>query len=42
LNGIDVSEAGNTIGDVIPGVTFTIQAASSTPTALTLKAILRS
>ena len=32
-----MSEAGNAIGDVIPGVTFTIQAASSTPTALTLK-----
>jgi flagellar hook-associated protein 2 len=37
LNGIDVSEAGNTISDVIPGVTFTIQAASSTPTTLSLK-----
>jgi flagellar hook-associated protein 2 len=37
LNRIDVSEAGNTISDVIPGVTFTIQAASSTPTTLTLK-----
>lgn len=32
-----MSEAGNTIGDVIPGVTFTIQAASSRPTARTLK-----
>jgi flagellar hook-associated protein 2 len=37
LNGIDVSEAGNTIIDVIPGVTFTIQAASSTSTTLFLQ-----
>jgi flagellar capping protein FliD len=36
LSGIDVSEAGNTISDVIP-VTFTIRAGSSTPTILTLK-----
>ncbi|HLH41335.1 MAG TPA: flagellar filament capping protein FliD [Bryobacteraceae bacterium] len=37
LNGINVSEPSNTVSDVIPGVTFTIQAASSTPTTLSLQ-----
>jgi flagellar hook-associated protein 2 len=37
LDGITVSEAGNTIADVVPGVTFTITQASNTPTTLSLQ-----
>jgi flagellar hook-associated protein 2 len=36
LNGIPVSQPSNTVNDVIPGVSFTIQGASSTPTTISL------
>ncbi len=36
LNGISVSEPSNTVNDVIPGVSLTIQGASSTPTTISL------
>jgi flagellar hook-associated protein 2 len=36
LNGIDISQAGNTVNTVIPGVTLTLQGKSSTPTTISL------
>jgi flagellar hook-associated protein 2 len=36
LNGIEVKQPGNVVNSVISGVTFTIQAASTTPVTLTL------
>jgi flagellar hook-associated protein 2 len=36
LNGIDVTQSGNVVNSVIPGVTFTIVAASATAVTLTL------
>ncbi len=36
LNGIKVDQPSNTVNDVIPGMTFTIQGRSSTPTTLSL------
>ncbi len=36
LNGINVSQPGNTVNSVIPGVTFTIQQASTAPVTLSL------
>jgi len=36
LNGIDISQAGNVVNSVIPGVTFSILKASTSPVTLTL------
>src|SRR4029078_2036345 len=36
LNGIDISQSGNTVNSVIPGVTFTLQGATDTPVTLSL------
>lgn len=36
LNGIDISQPGNVVNNVVPGVTFTIHGASATPITLTL------
>jgi len=36
LNGIPVSQAGNVVNSVVPGVTFTIQAQTAAPVTLTL------
>ena len=36
LNGVPVDQPGNTVNSVIPGLTFTIQQASTTPTTLSL------
>ncbi len=36
LNGINVSQAGNVVNSVVPGLTFTIKGASTTPVTLTL------
>jgi flagellar hook-associated protein 2 len=37
LNGINIQEPSNVVNDVIPGVTFTIQAATNTPVTLSLQ-----
>ena len=37
LNGINITEASNVVNDVIPGVTFTIRAATNTPVTLSLQ-----
>lgn len=36
LNGIPISQPGNVVNDVVPGVTFTIAGQSSSPTTVTL------
>ncbi len=36
LNGIPITQPGNVVNSVIPGMTFTIQGASNSPTTLTL------
>lgn len=36
LNGINVSQAGNVVNSVVPGLTFSIKAASTTPITITL------